>query len=47
MRIGLLCAAVSLCALVGTPAAWMLATRDFRLKPLLVTGPDIRIYETQ
>ena len=29
--------ALALIFLVGTPAAWMLATREFRLKPLLVT----------
>ena len=29
--------ALALILLVGTPAAWMLATRDFRLKPALVT----------
>jgi molybdate transport system permease protein len=29
--------ALALIVLVGTPAAWMLATRDFRLKPALVT----------
>lgn len=29
--------AVALILLVGTPAAWMLATREFRLKPLVVT----------
>jgi molybdate transport system permease protein len=29
--------ALGLILLVGTPAAWMLATRDFRLKPALVT----------
>ena len=29
--------ALGLIVLVGTPAAWMLATRDFRLKPALVT----------
>jgi molybdate transport system permease protein len=29
--------ALALILLIGTPAAWMLATRDFRLKPALVT----------
>src|SRR4051794_8420528 len=29
--------ALGLIILIGTPAAWMLATRDFRLKPVLVT----------
>jgi molybdate transport system permease protein len=29
--------ALALILLVGTPAAWMLATREFRLKPALVT----------
>jgi molybdate transport system permease protein len=29
--------ALGLIILVGTPAAWMLATRDFRMKPALVT----------
>jgi molybdate transport system permease protein len=29
--------ALALIVLVGTPAAWMLATRDFRLKPAMVT----------
>jgi molybdate transport system permease protein len=29
--------ALALIVLIGTPAAWMLATRDFRLKPVLVT----------
>ena len=29
--------ALALIVVIGTPAAWMLATRDFRAKPLLVT----------
>jgi molybdate transport system permease protein len=29
--------ALALIVVIGTPAAWMLATRDFKLKPLLVT----------
>jgi molybdate transport system permease protein len=29
--------ALALIVVVGTPAAWMLATRDFRLKPVVVT----------
>ncbi|HEX4733246.1 MAG TPA: ABC transporter permease [Thermoleophilaceae bacterium] len=29
--------ALALIVLIGTPAAWMLATREFRLKPALVT----------
>ena len=29
--------ALGLIVLIGTPAAWMLATRDFKLKPALVT----------
>jgi molybdate transport system permease protein len=29
--------ALALIVVVGTPAAWLLATRDFRVKPLLVT----------
>jgi molybdate transport system permease protein len=29
--------ALALIVLVGTPAAWLLATREFRLKPVLVT----------
>jgi molybdate transport system permease protein len=39
LRLSLGTSAVSLAliVLVGTPAAWMLATREFRLKPALVT----------
>lgn len=29
--------ALALIVLIGTPAAWMIATRDFRAKPVLVT----------
>jgi molybdate transport system permease protein len=39
LRLSLETSSISLALIiaVGTPAAWMLATRDFRLKPLVVT----------
>src|SRR4051812_38932156 len=39
LRLSLETSAISLAliVLVGTPAAWFLATRDFRFKPLVVT----------
>jgi molybdate transport system permease protein len=39
LRLSLETSAISLALIliVGTPAAWMLATREFRLKPLVVT----------